>query len=361
MRENRKSVTRFILRLIPNLAVGLVIVCCLVDVTMALAQDAVADFYRGKQITIAVGSSPGGGYDTYARLIGRFFGRHVPGTPTVLVSNQPGAGGNVLANQLYTIGPQDGTVIGAVQSGVILEPLFGNAAVKHHPDKFSYLGSANNDVYICVVRADSPAINFADMFSKQIILGASNNASTADYAELLNHVLGTRFSIVVGYAGSTEIGFAIDKGEANGACGLAWPSISVTKPDWFQNGPTKSKMRVFVQTHAKGHPELNAEHVPSALEFAKTEDQKAILGLYFSQSTFGRPYLLPPDVPKDRVAALRNAFAATMIDPDYVAEATRLHLDVDAVPAIEVQDTVTKLFAAPPELVAKTRTALQQQ
>ena len=327
----------------------------------AHAQNAVADFYKGKQVTITVGSAPGGGYDTYARLIGRFLGRHIPGSPAVLVSNLPGAGGNVLANQLYTIGPKDGTAIGAVQSGVILEPLFGNAAVKHRPDKFTYLGSANNDVYICLVRADAPTTSFAGTFDKQLILAAANNASTSDYAELLDNVLGTKFRVVVGYSGSTEIGFAIDKGEANGACGLAWPAIAATKPDWFQDGPVKSKMRVLVQTHAKGHPELNAAHIPLASDFAKTDEQRSILDLFFSQSTFGRPYLVPPDVPADRIAALRRAFAETMADPEYIAEARKMRLDVDAVPAQEVQDAVMKVYAATPELVTKTRNALKQQ
>jgi tripartite-type tricarboxylate transporter receptor subunit TctC len=344
-----------------SLGAGLAIAGIMALSGTAQAQDAVAEFYKGKQVTISVGSSPGGGYDTYARLISRFLGRHIPGAPSVLVNNMPGAGGNVLANQLYTVGPKDGTAIGAVQSGVILEPLFGNAAVKHRPEKFTYLGSANNDVYICVVRADAPTTTFADTFDKQLILAASNNASTSDYAELLNNVLGTKFRVVVGYSGSTEIGFAIDKGEANGACGLAWPSIAATKSDWFQNGPTKSKMRVLVQTHAKGHRDLNAAHIPLASDFAKTDEQKAILDLFFSQSTFGRPYLLPPGVPEDRVAVLRRAFADTMVDPDYVAEAKKMRLDVDAVPGAEVQDAVSKVYAATPELVAKTRNALKQQ
>lgn len=327
----------------------------------ASAQDNAASFFKDKQITITVGSSPGGGYDTYARMIARHLGDHIPGHPAVVVANMPGAGGNVLANQLYTLAPKDGTAIGAVQSGVIFEPLFGPNPVQHHPDKFSYLGSANNDVYICVVRADAPATDFRDMFTKQIILAASNNSSTSDYARLLNNVLGTKFRIVVGYTGSSEIGLAIDKGEANGACGLAWPSISVTKHEWFAEGPVKSKMRVFVQTHAKGHPELNKAGVPLASSFAKTDEQKKILDLFFSQSTFGRPYLLPPGVPADRVAALRKAFADTMVDPAYKAEAARMHLDIDAVSGEDVQEAVRKVYAAPPDLIAKTRKALLGQ
>ena len=280
----------------------------------AIAQDSVADFYKGRQISMIVGSSAGGGYDTYTRLIARHIGRHIPGNPAIVVSNQPGAGGNVLANQLYGVGPKDGTAIGAPQSGVILEPLFGNTPVKHDPSKFTYLGSANNDVYICLVRADAPAVTFAEAMDKEIILAASNASSTADYAQILVNLTGVKFRIVTGYAGSREIALAIDKNEAQGACGLAWPSISVTQSDWFTDGPVKSKVRVLVQTHGVGHPELNAAGVPLAASFAKTPEQKAILDLFFSQSAFGRPYIIPPDVPKERASALLKAFADTMAD-----------------------------------------------
>ncbi len=327
----------------------------------AFAQDAVADFYKGRQITLIVGSSPGGGYDTYTRMIGRHFGRHVPGNPSVIVSNLPGAGGNVLANQLAGVGPKDGTVIGAPQSGVIFEPLLGSIPVKHEPAKFHYLGSANNDVYICIARADAPAKSFAEALEKEIILAASNASSTADYAQILTNVVGAKWKIVLGYAGSREIALAIDKGEAQGACGLAWPSIAVTQSDWFREGPVKSRMRVILQTHATGHPELNAAGVPLASTFAKTDEQTAILGLFFSQSQFGRPYILPAETPADRVAALRKAFGATMADAEYKAEAARLRLDADAVPGDVVQKVVADVYAAPPDLIAKTKAALQQK
>ena len=320
---------------------------------------AVAEFYKGRQVNLIVGSSAGGGYDTYTRLIARHIGRHIPGNPAILVANQPGAGGNVLANQLYGVGPKDGTAIGAPQSGVILEPLLGSTPVKHDPSKFIYLGSANNDVYICLARADAPANTFAGVQEKEIILAASNASSTADYAQILVNVVGAKFKIVTGYPGSREIALAIDKGEAHGACGLAWPSISVTQSDWFADGPVKSRMRVLVQTHGQGHPELNAAGVPLAVSFAKTPEQKAILDLFFSQSAFGRPYLIPPDVPKDRAAALRKAFADTMADPEFKAEAKRMRLDVDTVPADEVQSTVARIYASRPELIARVKAALQ--
>jgi tripartite-type tricarboxylate transporter receptor subunit TctC len=321
--------------------------------------NSVADFYKGRQLNMLVGSSAGGGYDTYTRLIARHIGRHVPGNPSVVVTNLPGAGGNVLANQLYGIGPKDGTAIGAPQSGVILEPLLGSTPVKHDPAKFTYLGSANNDVYICLARADAPATTFAGAQEKEIILAGSNASSTSDYALILANVVGAKFKIVTGYPGSREIALAIDKGEAHGACGLAWPSISVTQSDWFPQGPVKSKMRVLVQTHGKGHPDLNAAGVPLAVSFAKTPEQKQILDLFFSQSAFGRPYILPPDVPQERAEALKKAFADTMADPEFKADAKRMRLDVDTVPADEVQTTVAKIYASPVELIAQTKKALQ--
>ena len=344
-----------------SVRIGIVLGALIAASPAALAQSSVADFYKGKQITMIVGSSPGGGYDTYTRLIARHMGRHVPGNPTFIVSNLPGAGGNVLANQLAAIGPKDGTVIGAPQSGVIFEPLLGAIPVKHQPDKFHYLGSANNDVYICVVRADAPVANFAEALGKEIVLAASNASSTSDYSRLLVNVVGAKFKIVLGYSGSREIALAIDKGEAQGACGLAWPSISVTQSDWFKDGPVKSRMRVLVQTHDVGHPELNAAGVQLANTFAKTAEQKAILGLFFSQSQFGRPYILPAETPADRVAGLRKAFAATMADPDFKAEAKRFRLDVDAVSGETVQKVVSDVYSTPPALIAKTKQALQQK
>jgi tripartite-type tricarboxylate transporter receptor subunit TctC len=311
-------------------------------------------FYRGKTIQIIVGSSAGGGYDTYARMIARYFGKHVAGNPNVIVSNMPGAGGNVAANSLYNISPKDGTVIGAFQSGVILEPVLGLTPVKHDPSKFHYLGSANDDVYICIARSDSNVQTFDDVLKNELIVGASGSSSTSDYPAVLNAVLGSKFKIVLGYPGSREISLAIEKGEAQGACGLAWPSIAVTQQGWFDTG----KVKVIVQTHAIGYPELNAKGIPLAATFAKTDDQRAMLALLFSQSRFGRPYVLAPEVPAPRVAALRKAFADTMVDPELKAEAAKMKLDIDAVPGADVEEIVRKVYASPPDIIARTKQAV---
>ncbi|HEY8578546.1 MAG TPA: hypothetical protein VIL72_01570 [Beijerinckiaceae bacterium] len=311
-------------------------------------------FYKGKQITIIVGSSPGGGYDTYARMIARHIPKHIPGQPTIIVQNMPGAGSNVAANYIYNVAPKDGTVIGAYQSGVVLEPLLGKTPIKHDPSKSIYLGSANDDIYICIARTDSPVATFQDALSKELLMAASQSSSTSDYPAVMNAVLGAKFKIITGYAGSREISLAIERGEAQGACGLAWPSISVTQPGWFTTGAVK----VIVQTHAKGHPDLNAKGVPLAHSFARNDDERAMLDLFFSQSRFGRPYVVSPEVPKERVAVLRKAFAATMADPQLKAEAEKQKLDVEPVLGEDLQTLVAKVYASPPAIIARTKKAI---
>jgi len=319
------------------------------------AADDVASFYRGKQITIVVGTAPGGGYDIYARLIGRYLPKHIPGNPSVIVSNMPGADSNVAADHVYYVAPKDGTQIAALESGAVVEPLFGSAPIKHDPSRFQYLGSANNDVYICAARADSPVKSFADVLTHEVVTGGSAaSASENTFAAILDNVLGAKFKMVLGYPGSRDISLAMQKGEVQAICGVAWPSFSVENPGWFQNGVVKA----IVQTHVTGYPALNNAGVPLATAFARTPEQKAILNLFFSQTIFGRPYVVAPETPKDRVAALRLAFHNTLRDPGLLADAKRMKLDVDQVSGEDVQALVAKIYASPPDLVAKTMAAI---
>jgi tripartite-type tricarboxylate transporter receptor subunit TctC len=315
-----------------------------------------ADFFRGKTVTLLVGSTAGGGYDTYARMISRYMGRHTPGNPSVIVSNMPGAGSNIAASYIYNGAPKDGTFIGALYGGAPLEPLIGTTPVKHDPSKTQYLGSANDDVYVCVARKDAPAQSFDDVFKTELLVGAGTGSSTSDFPAVLNAVLGAKFKLVMGYPGSREISLAADKKEVSGACGLAWPSVSVTNPGWFGADAT---MRVLAQTHVKGHPELNAAHVPNVMSYAKTDEQRAELELFFSQEVFGRPYVVAPEVPRDRVEALRKAFAETLADPELQADAKKANLDVHPVGGEEVTSLIAKAYAAPPAVAAKLKAALQ--
>ncbi len=332
---------------------------CLAIWSMApAAADPVADFYQGKQISIVIGSSVGGGYDTYARLIARHFSAHIPGHPTVVPVNMPGAGSNRAAYDVYAVAPKDGTTIGAIFSGSVVEPLLGNRSVQHDPSKFLYLGSANDDVFVCFVRAGSKAQTFQDALKMPLTLAASQaGGSTRDFPTLLNSIVGTKFKIVSGYSGSHEMTFAVERGEVDGMCGLSWPSLLAQHPDW----PSSGKIRVLVQEAVKGHPDLDKTGVPLAESFAKTPEDRAALHLVYTQEIFGRPYVLPPGVPQDRVAALRTAFMETLQDPALLAEAGKMHVDIKPVSGAEIQALVAKMYGAPKDVIARARKALAYQ
>ena len=323
---------------------------------MAAGQESIEQFYRGKQISLVVGSSAGGGYDTYARLLARHFGGALPGNPTVVVQNMSGAGSNRAAGYIYSVAPKDGTAIGAIFPGAILQPLLSDVPVPHDPNKLIYLGSANSDVYVCYVRSDAPVKTFKDVLSKELIIGASNpGATTYDLPLLLNNVLGAKFRIVTGYPGSREITLALDRGEVQGACGIGWTGIELMHPDWF----AKDTVRVLVQLSTKGHLDLNKRNVPRAGEFARNEDERRVIELVFSQGIFGRPYVLPPGVPPERVAALRQAFVAALNDKALRAEAAKMQLDVDAISGDALQKLVSDLYATPPHVIERAREALR--
>jgi tripartite-type tricarboxylate transporter receptor subunit TctC len=320
------------------------------------AQDAVATFFTGKSIEIVIGTTAGGGYDTYGRLVARHLGDYVPGKPGMVVKNLPGAGSNKATAYIYSLAPKDGTSIGAVFSGSIVDPLIGDQSlVQHDSTKLIYLGSANNEVFICMARTDAPVQKFADALSKGMILGASAaGGSTRDFPSLLNNVLGTKFTVVSGYPGSKEITLAVERNEVQGACGYGWSSLIAQNADLLTSG----KVRVLAQETLKSHPTLDGMGVPLTISFAKTDEQRQILELVYGQLVFGRPFILPPGVPAERVTALRRAFDATMRDPKLAAEAEKAQLDVIAVTGEDVQALVTKLFATPPAIVESAKQAL---
>jgi tripartite-type tricarboxylate transporter receptor subunit TctC len=324
----------------------------------ASAQDAVEQFYKGKQIYMVIGSDVGGGYDSYARVVARYLGNYIPGKPTIVPQNMPGAGSNKAAAYVYGVAPKDGTVIGAIQPGAILQPLLGEAPVQHEPSKSIYVGSANSDVYLCLARADAPAKSFQETFTKEITLGASGQgATTRDLPMMLNNVLGTKLRLVSGYAGTREITLAIERGEVHGICGLGWTSLAATHPDWLTNGTIK----ILAQETTRGQPDMNKMGVPLALSFAKTDEDRQVMELVYSQGLFGRPYLLAPGVPPKRVAALRKAFMATMQDKEFLADAQKMKLDIDPLSGEDVQAMVAKVYALSPNVVARAKQALQQQ
>ena len=270
------------------------------------------------------------------------------------------AGANVstphkLAAYIYTVAPKDGTAIGAIFSGAILQPLISDAPTQHDPSKFIYLGNANNEVFICLARADAPAKTFRDTLGQELIIGASNEGgSTRDFPAMLNNVLGAKLRIVTGYAGSNEIMLAIERNEVQGACGVGWSSVAAQHPHWLANGFAK----IIAQLASKGHSAMDKMGVPVAIDFARTADDRKVMDLIFSQLIFGRPYVLPPGTPPDRVAALRRAFMAALQDKDTLAEAKKMNLDLDALSGEEVQAEVAKAYAMPASIVERAKQAL---
>jgi tripartite-type tricarboxylate transporter receptor subunit TctC len=323
-------------------------------VSSARAQDAVAQFYKGKQINLYVGSSAGGGYDTYARLLARRFGSFIPGNPTVVPQNMPGAGSNKLSSYIYSVAPKDGTAIGAIFSGAILQPLLGDP-VQHDPSKFIYLGNANNEVFLCLARSDAPVKTFGDALGRELIVGATNEGgSSRDFTAMLDNLLGARLRIVTGYPGSNEILLALERNEVQGVCGLGWSSIAPQRTRLLDSGLA----RVLVQLATTGHPELTRMGVPLAIDFTKSEDDRKVMELVYSQLIFGRPFILPPGVPAERVAALRRAFMAALQDKDALAEARGMQLDLDPLAGEAVQSEVAKAYAMPARIVERARQSL---
>lgn len=323
--------------------------------TVAQAQNSVEQFYKGKTINITIGSSAGGGYDTYARTLGRHLSKYIPGNPIIVPQNMPGAGGNKAAGYIYTVAPKDGTAIGALFPGGVVAPLLGDAAIQHDPAKLIYLGSMNSDVYTCVTRTDAPTKSFKDALTTETIVGASNEGGTTrDMPALSNNVLGTKFRIVTGYSGTREIALAVERNEIHGLCGYGYTSLLTVTPNWLPS----NTVRVLVQENVKGAPDLNKQGVPRTLDFAKSEEDRQVMELVYSQGVFGRPYVLPPGVPADRVAALRKAFTAALNDKDLQAEARKIRLDLEPLSGEEVQSMVTRLFAMPKSIVTRAKQSL---
>jgi tripartite-type tricarboxylate transporter receptor subunit TctC len=321
----------------------------------APAQDAVEAFYRGKVVTIVVGSAVGGGFDTYARLVGRHLGRFIPGHPTVIVQNIPGAGSNKAASYVALQAPKDGTVVGAVQAIAITQPLVSDQPVPHDPSKLIMLGSANRSVYFCVVRSDAPVRSFQEAFEKEAIIGTSSEgASLRDYPIMLINLLGVKLRVIGGYTGSREIMIAMERNEVQGMCGMDWSSFVTQQRAWISSGFA----RLLAQEDLDGHPEMNKMGVPLTISFAKTEDDRQIMEMIYSQNLFGRPYLMPPGVPADRVAALRAAFAAMLQDKALLDEAQRLGLDIAPLGGEELQALVARLYALPPNIIARAKQSL---
>ena len=321
--------------------------------SLAHAQSA-ADFYKGKNLEFYIGYSVGGGYDLYARTIARHLGKHIPGNPTVLPKNMEGAGSLRLANWLYRVGPKDGSVIGTIGRGTGFDPLLGQQGAQFDGTKFTWIGSANNEVSVCVSwNATSGITKFEDLFTKEMTVGGTSmSADTDQFPRVLNGVLGTKMKIVSGYPGGNDVVLAMERGEIQGRCGWSWSSVKSTHHVWLD----ENKMTVLAQVALHKHPDL--PDVPLVIDLAKTDEQKQILKLIFARQTMGRPYLAPPGIPADRAEVLRKAFMDTMQDPDFIADAEKAQLELNPVDGADLQKLVAEVYQTPPEVAKKAAAVL---
>ena len=319
----------------------------------ASAQDDVAAFYKGRQLRMNVGSAVGGGYDLFARIVARHIVHYIPGHPSIIVQNQPSAGGVVMANQLYGQGPKDGTVIGVPINGLPTAPLL-QSGTQFDATKLLWIGSTNREAYVAFVWHTAPVESITELTRKEVVVGATTPGTTmVDFPLLVNGVLGLKFKIVRGYQGTPQINLAIERGEVQGMGGLGWASVKAQTPHWI----SEKRIKVLAQYGLRRYAEL--PDVPTMIELAKSDADRQAMTMLFARTEYGRPYFLPPDVPPARVDALRRAFDATMKDPAFVAEAGKLQFEVDPLTGEQVQALVGQLANTPREVVARVRAALE--
>ena len=331
------------------------VAAALVIATASAQAAGVEDFYKGKQINVVIGYSPGGGYDVYARLLARHMSKHIPGNPTLVPQNMPGAGSLKAAMYIYQVAPKDGLTFGTVGRSEPFAPLLTPDEAKFDATRLTWIGSISTDVNLCVSWASSPIKSFADMQAKQYTVGGTGQGSDPDgYALLMKNVFGAKIKLVTPYPGTNDIDLAMERGEVDGLCGYSWSTIKIQHAAWLQ----EKKLNLLVQAALAKSPEL--ADVPLILDYAKNPDQRAIVTLVVAGQQMARPFFAPPDIPADRKAALRKAFDDTMKDPDFLAEAKKSNFDIDPVSGDKIEQLLKQIYATPKDLVEKASKAIAQ-
>ena len=320
------------------------------------AADSVSDFYKGKTVTIWVGYSPGGGYDVYARTFARHWSKHLPGNPEFIVKNRPGAGSMLVANELYNILPKDGTAIGVIGRGMPQEKLLGNDQAQFESSKFTWIGSANNEVSVCVSWAETGIKSVQDLKTRGMIVGGTGQGADTDtFPKVMNNVLGTKLKLVTGYPGGTDVLFAMEKGELEGRCGYSWSSAVTTHGDWLRD----KKMNVLVQMSTEKHPDL--PNVPFVMDLAENDEERQVLEFIFARQAWGRPFLAPPGVPADRAKALQDSFMAVTKDPAFIADTEKQKLEINPLPGPRIAQMIARMYQTPLRVVNLAREATDKE
>lgn len=318
----------------------------------AASADAVSEFYKDRTVTLVAGASAGGGYDHYGRTVTKYLVKYVPGAPSIVLQFMPGAGGAKAANYLYNVAPRDGSVIGLISNAApVFQVLTGN--VKYDASKFNYIGRAGSMQYVIMVWHTTGVKSLDDMKTKEVIFGSTGKSQSNHMVPiLLKTVLGLKAKVIAGYPGTSEINQALEQGEIGGRAG-AWSSWLASKSQWIRD----KKVVAVAQSGLERATDL--PNAPLLLELAKNDEERAVLELLASDAAVGRGFVTPPDVPKDRVQAMRRAFDKAMKDPEFLAEAKRRKLIIEPMTGERLQQIVNKVVAAPPNVVARAREALE--
>ena len=334
---------------------------CVLGITtfaVAAAGQPANEYYRGKEVSILVGYAAGGGYDTFARAVAQVVGRYLPGSPTVIVQNMPGADGLAVANYMAQRAPRDGTVIALTNRELVTAPLLGSieqSSIQYDPTQFNWIANLNAEVSVFIFRSDHGIRSLDDLRQRDVVVGATGLTSdNAIYPYVANNILGTRLKVVAGYPGTSHLMLALDRGEIDGIGGLSWSSLQVQRPDWI----AEKKVVPVLQIGLTSVPELKG--VPFILDLAHNDDERHALELVVAPAALGRPFFAPPKTPTPIVALLRQAFAAAAADPDFKVAAERARLEVTFTDGSAVQELVSQLNSTGPEAVQLARHALQR-
>ncbi len=313
------------------------------------AADPIAEFYKGKNVSFIVGSSTGGGYDTLARVIARFISKHMPGNPTFVVRNMPGAGSITALNYIYNNAEKDGSVMAMVQNNAPLEPLFGTREARYDATRLNWLGTPSFEVAMVLLWHSVPVNSLADLQAKETTVGASGaNSTPAFYARLLNATLGTKMKIINGYPGQNDAFLAMERGELDGYPSVFVNSLNAIRPNWLRDRLAKP----IVQYGSEKATELGG--VPFAPDLIGNAEDKLLMDVGLAQLALGRPLVMPPDVPADRVAAMRRAMTETFADAEFLAECARLGLGINAPRSgDQLKDVITRAYHAPQQIIAR--------
>ncbi|HEY7299891.1 MAG TPA: hypothetical protein VH684_18440 [Xanthobacteraceae bacterium] len=313
-----------------------------------------AEFYKGRSIDVYIGTSVGGGYDAYARMLSRHMGRHLPGNPVLVPKTMEGGGGLRLANFLFNAAPKDGSAFATFNRGIGFDPLLGNKGAQFDATKFNWIGSANDEVSVCVAWHASGMTRYEDLFTRELVVGASGPAAdTYQFPKIANSVLHTKFKIITGYPGGNDIDLAMERGEVQGRCGWSWTSVKATHRSWLD----QKKIDLLFQIGLSKHPDLPS--VPLIMDLARSDEERAIFKVVFGRQVMAWPFVAPPGVPEQRVDLLRKAFMDTMRDKEFLTEAGKAGLEVRPVSGSNVQKLVAEIYDTPAAIVQRTIQLLQ--